>query len=85
MREKYFVIIGSDDGGCTINEVTKEELTNKLTPNKFGETFWGVLGSDFRILGELPDDVCNFSGIVIIKGNIVLPKPKQTVTEYDIP
>ncbi len=79
MADKYFVIQGDEDGGCRIEEMTKEQLLKAMTPNQYGER--QVYG---EILSCLPEDICNFSDVVIIKGEIVVPRPKKTVVEYDL-
>ncbi len=84
MADKYFVILGSPDGGCRIQELTRNELLEGMKtyddPDELGMRRFG----NRRVLDRLPADVDNFDDMVIIKGEIVVPRPKQTVTEYEL-
>lgn len=79
----YFAIIGSFDGGCSLQQLTKEELLKKITPNQHGETDWN-LGENRMILSSPPEEIDNFTDILIIKGEIVTPHTKKVVTEFDV-
>ncbi len=79
----YFAIVGSFDGGCHLEQLTKEELLKKITPNEYGETDW-CLGEDRMILSKPPEEIDNFSDILIIKGEIVTPVAKKFATEFDV-
>lgn len=80
-QETYFVIFGSEDGGCSIKRMSKEEILKMLVPNKWGDFDYGKR----EVLFDLPDDICNFTDMVIIKGRIVVPTAKEVVKEYDLP
>ena len=73
---KYFVIVGSYDGGCSCTCLSQSELNDKLNKKHWGE---GRI-----ILSAIPGDICNFEEIVIIKGEVVVPKEKRTVVEYEV-
>lgn len=73
---KYFVLYPSEDG-CTVTELTESELKKRLNEDYYS-------GREF--LDKTPKDNHNYWGnsILIIKGEIVVPKPIQTVTEYEV-
>ena len=81
-QDQYFIIRGSCDG-TSCSQMTREQLLKNITPDKDGETYYGW--REAEVLAELPDDISSFSGLVIIKGRIVVPTAKQTVTQYEIP
>lgn len=78
MAEKYYVISGSEDGDIGIFEYTEKELLKFLNED-----------SDF-----LPDIIATLKGnedprywsdsMLIIKGEIKVPKPKKTVESWEI-
>jgi hypothetical protein len=74
--EKYFVI-HNGDGDTTVREYTKEELISDIV-----EGAWG----DAVVLENIPSDDTNYWGgdILIIKGEIVTPKEKKVVVEYEL-
>ena len=76
----YFVIFGSEDGGCSIRQMTHDEVLALFKPNEYGDYLRGCRA----LLKELPEDICNFTDMVIIKGKIVVPKTKTVVTEYEL-
>jgi hypothetical protein len=76
-NEQYFVVFGHEDG-VSINSVDKEEFLEDLKKGEYGR--------DPEIYSSFPPYVemeC-FIGLIIIKGNVVVPKPKQVVQEYEI-
>lgn len=81
-KDEYFVILGSEDGEPTIRKLTKEQIAKMMIPNQWGDYEYG----EREFLADIPEvfDPCNFSDIVIIKGKIIVPKPKQVVTEYEV-
>ena len=73
----YFVIRNSD-GDTTVTEHSAEDLKEKLN-----EEYWGPV----EFMDELPSNKdTNYWGdcILIIKGEVVVPQPVETVTEYKI-
>jgi len=76
--EKYY-IINNSDGDTTVSEVTKEELLKRINPE---DPYYG----DKRFLQKISKNDTNYWGdnILIIKGNIITPKPKEKVVTYDI-
>ena len=66
-----------------LQQLTREEVLKCITPNQQGETDWG-LGEDRKILSSPPEQIDNFHDVLIIKSEIVTPKTKKVVTEFDI-
>lgn len=79
--ETYFVVSGSEDGDIRLEQLTREELVRRLKPNEFGDAYYGRR----IILDRLPKDLGSFADLVIIKGAVVVPTPKQVATEFDVP
>ena len=77
----YFVISGSEDGGCDMDALTKEELLLRLKPDADGYSYYGKK----KVLSEPPEEIDNFIDLLIIKGDIVVPKPKTVVKEWELP
>jgi len=80
----YFVIRDTEDR-IKIEQLSKEELLKRITPNENGEHYWG--DEELKFLDYIPkiEDGCfNEDGIVIIKGEFIIPKPKIIVKKYDI-
>lgn len=80
MSETYFVIHNSE-GDTRVEKMGKEELVRRITPED-GCTYYGV--TDF--LKAIEDTDTNYWGnnILIIKGEIVVPKPAEIVKAYEI-
>ena len=78
--EKYFIISNSD-GDTTVTEMSKEELLLAIEENYWGDRTPMTL-QDYH---ESRSDT-NYWGesIMIIKGNIVVPTPKQVITKFEI-
>lgn len=75
--DKYFVIYNSE-GDTIVTEFTREKLLEALEENS-----WGL---DINVLSAIKERDTNYWGnsILIIKGSIVTPTPKETVVKYDI-
>jgi hypothetical protein len=84
MSQGYFVLRVSDDGDVSFDgPLSSDELRKRITPDDDGETYYG------RRIG-FADSVPGFLGlldgrILIVKGEVVVPQPVQTVTEYKLP
>lgn len=65
-NEQYFVIFGHEDG-VRINSVDKEEFLEDLKKGEYGidPEIYSVFPLDFEI-------EC-FRGLIVIKGNVVVP------------
>ena len=73
---KYFVLTISEDGDVYLYEKTQEEVLEEI---KDGEIDPEDIGT------EVPNgDVMSTSGTYIFKGELVVPKPKKVVEEYEL-
>jgi len=75
----YFVVWADPDGGCRITELTEEELLKRL--NDDGDYPPDKIRSD---LDERDPDYWGDKRVLIIKGDIVVPKAVETVTKFSI-
>ena len=79
MKENYFVITNSD-GDTTVEEYTKEELLERLN-----EKWWGDrCAMTEEILKKTSNTNYWEDNILIIKGTVCVPKPKEVIETYDI-
>ncbi len=76
---KYFVISNSD-GDTRINEIDGDLLQKRLAKKDYGDA--GFMTE--KDLAKNSDTNCWNEKILIIKGEIVVPQPIQTVTEYKL-
>jgi len=70
-------VIHNGDGDTTVEQLTHEELTERLN-----EHYWG---ENVNVFKDFPaDSDTNNWGckVMIIKGELVHPKPVRTVTEW---
>lgn len=72
MSEKYFVV-QTDENGAYLEVMTKKELLKRIRGDMKPHD-----------LSSGSTDLCAASGFTIIKGEIVIPKPVQTVTEWEL-
>jgi hypothetical protein len=91
MSQPYFVIHKSEDGDLSVTQLSEEELKHCLQVEE-GCNYWGT--NDF--LHSMPDEDVRGAGrfdlnsrgthrkLLIIKGQIIVPEPKQTVTEWQV-
>jgi hypothetical protein len=77
---KYFVISNSD-GDTHVEQLDKEELIKRLTPED-GMHYWGSGGFLDRPLGM--DTSYWGDNILIIKGEIVTPTAVKVIEKVDI-
>ena len=81
MSELYFVVSSSEDG-IDVQAMKSEQLKRAIK-----EEYWG---SEMSFVDEVPEtDKGCFLGtdegaILIIKGEIVVPKPKTVVKEWEV-
>lgn len=74
----YFIIAQTEDGINISEPLSKEEVLRRVEEKYYG---------NIPILNRMPlmiDSSLYDNGLIIIKGDIVMPKPVQTVTKYDI-
>lgn len=76
MEQKYYIIYNSD-GDTDVEELTRQELLERLNAEEYG---------DVDFLDWINDSNPNYweGKLLIIKGEIVVPKEKKTVTGWDI-
>lgn len=77
MAVKYFVINVTADGPC-IATLTETELLERINSGDYYDT-------PVKFNNTIPDLEYLSDGITVIKGEIITPKPVETVTEYAIP
>ena len=84
--EKYYILTESEDGGISMSEgLTKEEVLERVSESYYGEgmkwldTFPGLSDNMFDI-----DQRDSYLYGVIIKGNVILPRPKTVVQTYQL-
>lgn len=77
----YFVVSFSEDGDVSLGQMDKTELLKRLTPDHYGDTYYGP---NPTIANGLPANPDSFVGLVIIKGEIVVPVERKVVKEIDI-
>jgi hypothetical protein len=78
MTEKYYIITQNEDGEASVNVLSKEQIEKVLGDGDFNE---------FNIVNNVPHYYIENWGnnMIIIKGEIVVPKPiKQVVTKWEI-
>jgi hypothetical protein len=75
----YFVIKCSEDGDVSFERLDAAELTKRLSQDYYGE--------DVEWSGSAPDPDSQYWGkrAVIIKGELVTPKPVDVVKRWEIP
>ncbi len=83
-----FFVITNSDGSTFVDKLTEEELLNRLKPEesdgkgKGWFSYYGMPG----FVEKLKESETNSWGnkILIIKGEIIVPKPKKIVEEYEV-
>jgi hypothetical protein len=75
MTEKYYVIYANEDGEVRLSVHTKSDLLKKLDEQNWGTNY--IARSD-------QFDLSSISGVIIIKGQQIIPQPKQVVESWDI-
>lgn len=71
------VISGTRDGDKYIYRMTKHELLSKLKERHWGEDV------KFADAGTVPE-LDGFVGLIVIKGDVVAPRPIDVVKEWDL-
>jgi hypothetical protein len=79
----YYIHYWTDDSSG-VDIVTKEELLTRIKLDKYGTTYYGQRP---RFLSEFPTGVhvSYFPTLMIVKGEVVVPREVKTVTEYELP
>ena len=76
MIQRYYVISCSEDGDVSVECVTKEELESKLN-----EEYWG---SNPKFLDASCRDLRSRAGLLVIKGERVVPSPVEVVKGWGV-
>ena len=83
----YF-ILRCDEDGTTVEQMTAEELTKAITPDGNGVTDYG---KNLTFLDHVPRSDKGYwmegvdNAVVIIKGEIVVPRAIEVVTKMELP
>lgn len=82
----YFILTSGEDG-TRVEQVAHSELLRRITPNAAGETYYGCKPITF--LNRIPDSdkgcwMAPDGSVLIIKGEIAVPKVIQAATRYEI-
>jgi len=82
-----YYLLHSGEDGTTVDCLNEAELLARITPTKFGDTYYGC---NLQFLSYVPtsDKGCwtgvPENSVLIIKGDVVVPKPITTVTEWSL-
>lgn len=85
---QYFVCHASEDGGASINEYSEDELKDLLSWDDDSKQIglMDEIGCDKFV--EFDDmefvDNVDMNACTIIRGNVVVPKERKTVTEFEL-
>jgi hypothetical protein len=83
----FYVLHNSEDGDVRIEELDLDTLLERIRPEEgtvHNVNYYGANGF-FEGLPESRDpQMWDPKKLLIIEGKIVVPKPKQVVTEYEI-
>ena len=79
MKSNYIVVSVSEDGDVYMSTLTEDTLKERLNEDYWGrEVQFLTPGTRSRNLME------NGCGIYIIKGEIVTPRAKEVVTQWEV-
>ncbi len=75
----------SEDGDMSVSVVDEAELLKRITPDEDGETYYG----DTSFLSEQDlakngDPMYWSKRLLIIRGEVVVPRPKKVVSAYEL-
>lgn len=71
------ILISAGPDGTSIDIMSEEELLNRLNDEYYGEK------RRFAKPGE-KIDFDSFDGLIVIKGQIVRPKPEKVITKFKL-
>jgi hypothetical protein len=75
----YFVIRNSD-GDTTVEQLSADTLKSRLAEGYWGETP--------DLMGSITNEDTNYwpeRGLLIIRGDVFVPRPVARVTEWEVP
>ncbi len=81
-QPNYFILRTSHNGARLHGPMTELDVLTKITPSKDGETFYGP---DLKFLTSVPDLDSTERAILIIRGEIVVPKAVEVITKMTLP
>ena len=80
MGEKYIILIGSEDGSCMVRGgLSKQAVLETLLSNEREDDNCRRI-----LLDEVPLGAFHPQDMVIIRGEVIIPKVKVVVTEYEL-
>lgn len=78
MAEEKFVVIYTGEDGTRVDFLTESVLVARLNEN-----WWGDVNiMDENQVAHERDTNCWGEALLILKANVVVPKPKETVTTW---
>jgi hypothetical protein len=81
MPEETFVVIScSEDGDVRIQEWSKKDLLEKV----LGEHYYGTTECFTRMPRHNDPQEWGERKLLILRGGVVVPKPVETVTKYEV-
>lgn len=81
-QPSYFILRTCDDGPSFKGPLTEDEVLKRITPNKDGETYYGP---NLKFVTSVPDLDSSEKAILIIRGEIIVPKVAEVVTKMALP
>jgi hypothetical protein len=80
----YIVIQTTGDGDIRINKYSKDELTKFINDEEEGDFDTADFVTDKRLEKESDPIYWGENSILIIKGELVVPKPVKIVEQYEV-
>jgi hypothetical protein len=83
MPKTYFIISQGSEMHVA-GPLTEAEVLRRITPDADGETYYG---RDKKFLPAIPKEGVEYLGendLVIIRGEITVPRPVTTVTKFKV-
>jgi hypothetical protein len=80
-NDNYFVIQSSEDG-ISIEQMNGETLLRRIDSN-----YWGEASRNFfrSVPGQDKGCFMGPDGILIVRGSVVVPHPREVVTRFELP
>jgi len=79
----YWVFYTSEDGDTSFQVLNRNELQLRLNENYWGETEQVRFLAINKSMGDV-HILPTHAGVIIIKGELVVPKAKKFVTTWDV-
>lgn len=80
MSNQVVVLYFNEDGDVpSVNQMSKEEFLSRLEEN-----YWGENPKFADMKPGWTIDTDSFVGLVVIEGKVIVPKPVQVATKYEI-